>query len=126
MMIPMRLAIWMIILYEMCYMIYTIYFEIVLVSGLSSRLEKKSPRYINDGHWLFSLRVIFLVSMYILDLYVFFKYFATYLTTRGDGMRDSPVDRKPLLSGMNLLLIKTIAVPIVLTISNTIIADIEK
>lgn len=64
--------------------------------------------------------------MYAVDLYVFIKFFGTYLRTRGDGMRDSPVDRKPLLRGMDLLLWKTIAVPIVLTISNIIIADIEK
>lgn len=101
-------------------------FEIIQVSGLAERLEKKSPRYISDGNWLFGLRVIFMIGMYILDLYVFFKPFGTYLTTRGDGMRDSPIDRKPLLKGMDLILMKTAAVPFVLTISNIIIADIEK
>lgn len=67
-----------------------------------------------------------MVAMYILDLYVFFKPFGTYLTTRGDGMRDSPQDRKSLLKGMDLILMKTVAVPFVLTISNIIIADIER
>ena len=124
--VPMKVAIFMIILYELCYDIYILYVEIILVSDLPQRLEKKSPRYIDDGEWIFYLRLIYMIGMYGLDIYVFFKHFGGYLAARGDGMRDSPADRKPLLKGMNLILIKTITVPIVLTISNIIIGDLEK
>lgn len=93
---------------------------------MPERLEKKSPRYINDGKWIFYLRLGFMLIMYGIDIYVFIRPFGKYLASRGDGMRDSPTDRKPLLKGMNLILIKTLLVPIVLIISNIIIGDIER
>ena len=41
-------------------------------------------------------------------------------------MKDGPEDRRPLVKGMDLILIKTIAEPVVLVISNIIIASVFK
>ena len=114
----------MIILFEIFTVIYSIVVEIVLYNDVPENMEQKLGRkYRSDGDWLYVLRVLFCVSMYLLFIAVAIFYFGRYLTTQGDGLRDGPLDRKPLVRAMDFILFKTVAEPIVLMISNAIIAD---
>ena len=120
---PMRMAIFMIIIFEIGTIIYSIV-DIALKSGIPANMEEKlGKRYRSDAEWLYVLRVLFCVAMYILFIAVAILYFGKYLATQGDGLRDGPLDRKPLVRAMDFILFKTVAEPIVLMISNAIIAD---
>jgi hypothetical protein len=120
----MRMGLFMIIIFEIFTVIYSIVVEIVLKDSVPMDMEEKlGSHYKVDGDWLFVLRVLFCVSMYFLFIGTSILYFGKYLSTQGDGLRDGPLDRKPLVRGMDFILFKTIAEPIVLCISNAIIAD---
>ena len=118
------MAIFMIIIFEIGTIIHSIVVEVALKSGIPDDMEEKlGKRYRSDAEWLYTLRVLFCVAMYVLFIAVAILYFGKYLATQGDGLRDGPLDRKPLVRAMDFILFKTVAEPVVLMISNAIIAD---
>ena len=122
--IPVRCAIWLIVVFEILSIVYSVVYEILPHRDLNKRIRKNNPLEKYDGSWIFTLRVLFLAAMYLMVAVVFFYHFAVYLSTRGDGMRDEPEHRRILIKGMDLLLIRTIAEPAMLIISNIIIANV--
>ena len=124
--VSIRCAIWLIILYEICFIIFSVYVEILPYKDINKTIRVRNPLFQRDGEWIYNLRLAYLLAMYLLTVFVFFYHFARYLTTRGDGMGDEPEHRRILVKGMDCLLFRVITETVVLVISNIIYAEYVK
>ena len=123
----MRMALYLIIVFEILAICYSIHFEILQKISIPFEIEGKlGHSYRIDGEILFAFRVGYLVLMYIIVIFSILRYWIIYLFFRKNKLIDCVEDRSLLLKGMNLMLFRTVTEPIVLIISNSIIADLKE